>query len=154
MEAMRIKSVAVHTKVSLLSVAVQQDALQPLLDALEAQAIPVRQTLQTADCEDGFRICLLVDDANAAQAQMILSQQAGALGIRRIRCDGDIACLSVVGSGLGENADALPRLLKALAVAGQKPQLLAAGEVRISAVIGHSAAKEAVRSVHAAFFEN
>ena len=154
MEGMQIKSVAVQKNVSVLFVAAAQHSLQPLLAALNAQSIPVKQVLQCTAGEGLLQAQLLLEDTAAQQAKAALEARFDTLRLQKLNVSDDIACLSLVGSGLGEDAGALPQLLASLSDIGLYPRLVTAGEVRISVIIDRSAAADAVRCVHAAFFES
>ena len=113
-----------------------------------AQQVPaVRQTLQ---CEK--TLWLVLEDA-AAQEALLLLQQTEPDGMRSVTLRPKLACVSVVGSGIGADTDVLPRMLAAVEHCGQAPVLVSGGELRISVFVERAAAQEVLRAVHAAFFE-
>ena len=61
--------------------------------------------------------------------------------------------VSVVGDGLSARADALVRFSEALTSAGAEPSFIAAGPLRLSAIIEASKSDDAQRAVHRAFVE-
>lgn len=150
MEGMLLKSVTADASVSLLRARLHDTgAPLRLLRAMAGRHIPVRQVLQ-----DGLGLQLLTPDETAPALRELLQTQAVALGVEDWQLADDSACISVVGSGLASDASALPRLLEALGDAGHPPLLLTAGELRVSALVQRQAAQQAVRAVHAAFFED
>lgn len=149
MEGLQIKSVAAQKDVCILSLRLEKPAAaQALLTALAARHIPVRQVVYS-----GETLHLVQDEAAAAEAEAFLKKQTEIPGAAAPEVQRELAGVSIVGGGLGSDADALPRMLAALHDIGQSPVLVTGGEVRISAYIARQAAKEAVRAVHAAFFE-
>ena len=87
----------------------------------------------------------LVEDALAA-IRPILAETGGS-----VAADGDIAKLSVVGIAIGSTPGIAARMFQAVSDAGANIEMIATSEVRISVVVGLDHAKDALRSVHAAF---
>ena len=149
MEGLQIKSVAAQTDAVVLELQLARPQAAPaVLAALATGGLAVRQTLQNETT-----LQLVLEDAAAEEAETLVSKQADALGVLEVRLKEQLACISLVGSGLGADAGALPRMLAAIDDCGQTPVLVSGNEVRISAFVERSAAKDAVRAVHAAFFE-
>lgn len=148
MEGMQIKGVAARTDDSVLEVSLTQpQAARNVLAALAASRFAVRQTLQ---CEKTLWLAL---EDTAAQEALLLLQQTEPDGMRSVTLRTKLACVSVVGSGIGADTDVLPRMLAAVEHCGQAPVLVSGGELRISVFVERAAAQEVLRAVHAAFFE-
>ena len=148
MEGMQIKGVAAQTDTGLLEIRLTQpQAAQTVLAALTAKRFAVRQTLQ---CEK--TLWLVLEDA-AAQEALVLLQQAELPEVQSAALKPQLACVSVVGSGIGADTEVLPRMLAAVNGCGQAPVLVTGGELRVSVFVARTAAQEVLRAVHAAFFE-
>lgn len=145
LEASAVTGVTADDRVSLLCMELTQAAAaRSVLQRLADGGVALQQVWQSAE-----ELRLLIPDAAAAQAQSLLEAVSA---VHACRLCGDVACLSVVGSGLRSDAAALPRLLQALETVGQYPQWLSAGETRISVLIPRARVRQAVQSVHEAFF--
>ena len=144
-EASAVTGVTADDRVSLLCVELTQAAAaRSVLQRLADGGVALQQVWQSAE-----ELRLLTPDAAAAQAQSLLEAVSA---VHACRLCGDVACLSVVGSGLRSDAAVLLRLLQALETVGQYPQWLSAGETRISVLIPRARVRQAVQSVHEAFF--
>ena len=82
-----------------------------------------------------------------------LLQQAAFPEVQTVQLRPQLACISVVGTGIGADTDVLPRMLAAVNGCGQMPVLVSGGELRVSVFVDRAAAQETLRAVHAAFFE-
>jgi len=66
----------------------------------------------------------------------------------------DMAKVSVVGAGMSDGCGVAAGMLRALQEGEIRPQYITTGELRISVILPKAQAQQAVRLIHAAFFEN
>jgi aspartate kinase len=147
----RVVGVASEGDLVLLDCGFDSDrSLLPLLGLLEEWKVTTRQVHAVGDASARGRLALLVPlenlhDYRALRARLEEHSQ-GTLGVRE-----DVACVSIVGTGLGAAPGTLARALRAAGGAARETLGFFASPLRVSLLVDAPSAPDAVRSLHDEF---
>ncbi|MBQ4578716.1 MAG: aspartate kinase [Clostridia bacterium] len=84
----------------------------------------------------------------------VLKSNRRQLGFSGFAVQTDMAKVSVVGAGMSDGCGVAAKMLRALQEGAIRPRYITTGELRISVILPKEQAGEAVRLIHAAFFES
>lgn len=84
----------------------------------------------------------------------VLKSNRRQLGFSGFAVQTDMAKVSVVGAGMSDGCGVAAKMLRALQEGSIRPRYITTGELRISVILPKEQAGEAVRLIHAAFFES
>jgi aspartate kinase len=123
---------------------------------LAQKNISVDTIIQSQRCHiiDGIPtrdLAFTVAQADAKQAQTLLSQASSDFGCGDVLLDEEIAKVSVVGSGMEGKPGVAAKMFNSLAQSGINIQMITTSEIKISCVVHQEQGKLALQTVHQAF---
>jgi aspartate kinase len=96
-------------------------------------------------------IACTVAKADALTAQACLTAAAESLGLGAVEINTNVAKVSIVGTGMVQEAGVAARMFAALAAAGINIQMIGTSEIKTSCLLDEARGKEAVQVIHEAF---
>ena len=122
-----------------------------IFHAMHTEGVVVDDIIQTKD-ENGktARISFTVDLPDLPEAETVCRKLAASLGCR-VRHEGHLAKVSVVGIGMRVHTGVADRMFSALAAAKINIQNITTSEIKISCLVDRAQGAEALRVVHDAF---
>jgi len=98
-------------------------------------------------------ISFTVNIADADKASKIVKEVAREIKAEKVRCDKDIAKLTIIGIGMMNHAGVAGRMFHSLEKADVNIEMISTSETKISCVIKKSDGKKGLASVHKEFIE-
>ncbi len=119
----------------------------PLADA----GVSVDVIVQAASIEGLAEISFTVSGADLEQAERIVQEIAQTVGATVVHGVGNLAKVSIVGTGLQSAPGYAARMFGTLAENGINIDMITTSDIRITCVVEEARALDAVRALHAAF---
>ena len=155
MEKMLVRGVTKDTDVARISVIGVPDipgiAFQ-IFSKLAAMNMNVDIILQSVGRNNTKDIIFTVSKANGEAAVTALKESIDCLEGLDIRCDTNVAKISVVGAGMETHPGTASKMFEALYENDINIQMISTSEIKISVLIDLESADRAVSAVHKAFF--
>ena len=102
---------------------------------------------------DGTKdIAFTVPADSGDEAVAALQELAISMGVKELKCDHDVAKISIVGAGMETHESVAADMFEALAVANVNIQTITSSEIRVSVLVDKKDADRAVEAVHRHFF--
>jgi aspartate kinase len=118
-----------------------------------AQAhITVDNILQSVGRDGTKDIAFTVPASSGEDAVNALKEYCEMKGAKELRCDTDVAKISIVGAGMETHEGVAANMFEALADANINIQMISSSEIRISVLVAKADADRAVAAVHRQFF--
>ena len=154
-EGMLIKGVTKDDKVAVLSIMEVPD--QPgvsfkVFSLMAQNKINIGIILQSVGRDGSKDLLFTVPLEDAALAERILRENQARFGGKGIAVETDVAKVSIVGAGMQSHPGVASRMFETLYENNINIQMIATGEIKISAIIKKADADRTVAAVHAAFF--
>ena len=105
------------------------------------------------DLPDQGVVSFSVGAADREKVESVLKSCRRELDFSAFSVQTDMAKVSVVGAGMSDGCGVAARMLRALQEGEIRPRYITTGELRISVILPRAQAQQAVRLIHAAFFE-
>jgi aspartate kinase len=159
MEGVVVRGVSLdknQAKVTLFGVPDQPGRAARIFRALADASINVDMIVQNVSHDGGVRVTDLsftVDKPDLAKATAVIAGLKAELGFKEFVADEQIAKLSIVGVGMRSHSGVAARMFDVLAHEGVNIEMISTSEIKISVVIGLSAAESAMRALHKTFLE-
>jgi aspartate kinase len=119
----------------------------PLADA----GVSVDVIVQAASIEGQAEISFTVGGGDLQQAEGIVRRVADQVGATVVHGVGNLAKVSVVGTGLQSAPGYAARMFGTLAERGINIDMITTSDIRITCVVDEAVAEDAVRALHSAF---
>lgn len=155
MEKMLIKGVAKDNSVARVSVVGLPDSpgIAFKIFSRVAQAhICVDNILQSVGRDGTKDIAFTVPAADADEAVAALKEYCDMKGATDLRCDKDVAKISIVGAGMETHENVAASMFEALSDANINIETISSSEIRVSVLVRKKDADRAVEAVHRHFF--
>ena len=156
MERTIISGVAKDADIARITVAAVPDrpgAALRVFSALAEQNINIDNICQSASGRGSSDISFTVAEDDAERARAALQKAKPEIGFSGLSVTKDVAKVSIVGAGLLESPGMAVKLFEALAEQNINIGMISSSEIKLSVVIPKSEADEAVRAIHAKFFD-
>ena len=102
---------------------------------------------------DGTKdIAFTVPSRMGDEAVAALSEFCEMMGAKELRCDTDVAKISIVGAGMETHEGVAAGMFEALSDANINIQMISSSEIRVSVLVAKEDADRAVSAVHRHFF--
>ena len=124
-----------------------------IFSVLSKAKINVDIILQSAGKNGANDISFTVAEDDAERARAALQKAKPEIGFSGLSVTKDVAKVSIVGAGLLESPGMAVKLFEALAEQNINIGMISSSEIKLSVVIPKSEADEAVRAIHAKFFD-
>ncbi len=154
-EKMLIKGVAKDDSVARVSIVGLPDSPGVAFKVFSrvAQAhITVDNILQSVGRDGTKDIAFTVPAGSGEDAVAALKEFCDMKGAKELRCDMDVAKISIVGAGMETHEGVASDMFEALADANINIQTISSSEIRISVLVAKADADRAVAAVHRHFF--
>lgn len=154
-EKMLIKGVAKDNSVARVSVVGLPDSpgIAFKIFSRVAQAhICVDNILQSVGRDGTKDIAFTVPAADADEAVAALKEYCDMKGATDLRCDKDVAKISIVGAGMETHENVAASMFEALSDANINIETISSSEIRVSVLVRKKDADRAVEAVHRHFF--
>ncbi len=154
-EKMLIKGVAKDDSVARVSIVGLPDSPGVAFKVFSrvAQAhITVDNILQSVGRDGTKDIAFTVPAGSGEDAVEALKEFCELKGAKELRCDMDVAKISIVGAGMETHEGVASDMFEALADANINIQTISSSEIRISVLVAKADADRAVAAVHRHFF--
>ncbi len=155
MEKMLIKGVAKDDSVARVSIVGLPDSPGVAFKVFSrvAQAhVTVDNILQSVGRDGTKDIAFTVPADSGEDAMEALRDFCEMKGAKELRCDTDVAKISIVGAGMETHEGVAADMFEALADANINIQTISSSEIRISVLVAKEDADRAVAAVHRHFF--
>lgn len=138
-------------KITLAGVPDRPGLAHALFAPLAEAGISVDVIVQAASIDGLAEISFTVGRADLAEAQKIVQRIANEVGATLVHGVGNLAKVSIVGTGLQSAPGYAARMFGTLAEHGINIDMITTSDIRITCVVDESAVAEAVRALHTAF---
>ena len=102
-------------------------------------------------CQGINNISFTVSTEDLNEAKAVLEEVSTQLGADGIKCQENIAKISIVGIGMVTKPGVAAKMFRVLAEAGINIHLISTSEIKVSCAIDQEQGKLAVNALHAAF---
>ncbi|MBI4230635.1 MAG: aspartate kinase [Planctomycetes bacterium] len=97
------------------------------------------------------QVCFSVPREDCERARAAAERLRIEIGAARVRCEGAIAKVAVVGVGMQSRQGVAARMFEALSLAGINILMVSTSEIKVACAVAESDGPRALRAVHAAF---
>ncbi len=153
MEKMLVRGVTKDTdvaRISIIGVPNVPGIAYKIFGKLAAKNINIDIILQSVGRGDTKDIAFTTSKANTAETVEVLKSLDLLSGLE-IKCDTDVAKVSVVGAGMESHPGVASKMFEALFESDVNIQMIATSEIKISVLIDVADADKAVAAIHNAF---
>ncbi len=159
MEASKLENVVITgvtgntniAKVAIRGIPDRPGVAAQIFSALGSKGINIRLIIQSIASDGLNDISLVVSREFIKQAVEVLEGQRKNLKAKEIVSHGQLAEVSIVGSGIASTPGVAARMFKTLAKQKVNIDLISSSEVRITCVIDEKRTPEAIRALHKEF---
>lgn len=155
MEKMLIKGVAKDDSVARVTVIALPDSPGIAFKVFSRVAkahIPVDNILQSVGRDGTKDITFTVPARSGEEAVAALQEFCDMMGAQGLRCDSDVAKISIIGAGMETHEGVAAGMFEALSDANINIQMISSSEIRVSVLVDKKDADRAVAAVHRHFF--
>jgi aspartate kinase len=154
-EKMMIKGVAKDEDIARVSIVALPDSPGIAFKVFSRVAkahICVDNILQSVGRQGTKDIAFTVPASSGDEAVAALKEFCDMMGAEQLKCDTDVAKISIVGAGMETHEGVAADMFEALAVANINIQTITSSEIRVSVLVEKKDADRAVEAVHRHFF--
>ena len=154
MEKMLISGVAVDKNIAKIAVSGMKDNPEStfrLLNLMAKNGVNIDVMIQSLEKDGTKTLTFTVARPDMMMTLELLKKYSDVIGNANVRCEEDVAKVSVVGAGVSSNPGVAAKMFEALSNAGINTDMVTTSEIRITAVIKESEAEMAMRAVHDRF---
>jgi len=138
-------------RVALIAVPKRQRCLHQVVTQLGANRVPVVLFNHGVVHKDRFDLTFIIPESHLAQAQQLLARLARSVGALRCAVKKNLCSVSLVGPGVGSDAEIMCDTLAALHQAGVHLEAFATSATRLSCFIGQDDLRAATAALLARF---
>ena len=124
-----------------------------LFGLLAKHKVNVDIILQSIGRDEVKDISFTVGEKDAALCEQILMENKEKLNFQEVHVSTDVAKVSIVGSGMVNNAGVAADMFEALAQAQINIHMISTSEIKISVLIDKADSERALRAIHDKFFD-
>ncbi|MCC6598299.1 MAG: aspartate kinase [Alphaproteobacteria bacterium] len=139
-----------EAKITLLRVKDQPGVAAQVFTPMAEAAINVDMIVQNI-AADGQTTDMTFTVGKADLARALETLEKAAIECAEIRCDSNVAKVSVVGIGMKSHSGVANKMFSALAAKGINIQVISTSEIKVSVLIQEEYVELAVRALHAAY---
>jgi aspartate kinase len=138
-------------KVTVVGIPDQPGIAAALFEPLSEAGISVDTIVQNSSIQNMADLTFTVAKSDLAEAMRLAKPIADKMGAKECISDGSLGKVSIVGTGMVNNAGYASKMFSTLAKKGINIELISTSEIRITCIIAEKAVKEAVNALHQAF---
>lgn len=150
----RVRGIATDTnvaKITLLGVVDRPGIAASLFEPLAEADISVDIIVQNASVDGATDMTFTVENTDLERALEVIRPVADEMKSRGVVGAGDLAKVSIVGSGMQDAPGYAARMFRALADAGINIEMITTSEIRITCIVAETQVEESARVLHEAF---
>ena len=154
MEDVVIRGISLERKQAKVTIAGVPDSpgvASRIFSAVSSANILVDMIVQSASDESQTDLSFTINASDLPQTEHLLGSAMAEIGKARVRSQGGVAKLSVVGIGMRSHSGVAAKLFECLGSGGINIQLISTSEIKIAVVIDEAAADRAAQLTHEAF---
>ena len=140
-------------KVTLLDVKDQPGIAAHVFRDLADAEINVRLIIQAAPAHERNRITFIIESDDIEAVKTLIPGWKKSKTAGRVEIDTDVAKIAIVGSRIASTPGLAARMFTALADSGINIDCISTSEMKVACIIAESSLDNAVKAVHAAFFD-
>ena len=138
-------------KVTLVGIPDRPGIAAALFEPLSEAGISVDTIVQNSSIQNLADLTFTVARSDLAEAMRLARPVADKLGARECVSDASLGKVSIVGTGMVNNAGYASKMFRTLAQNAINIQLISTSEIRITCIIAEKSVKDAVNALHQAF---
>jgi len=138
-------------KITVLGVKDRPGVAASIFEPLGAAGISVDVIVQNVGHSGRTDLTFSVQESDLKAAEKLVRAAAKNVGATRVSSAGDIAKLSIVGTGMLGMPGIAGRMFRALADAGINIEMISTSEIRITCLVSRNQVERGVRVLHKAF---
>jgi aspartate kinase len=122
-----------------------------IFSRIAGRNITVDMIVQNVGQDGKADISFTVPRNELASTLEVVREAAALLGAGQVLCNEKVAKVSVVGLGMARQTGVADKMFRSLAAAGINIHMISTSEIKISVLVEHDAAQQALRVVHQIF---
>ncbi len=150
----RVRGIAQESnvaKITVVGVADRPGVAAAIFEPLGKAGISVDVIVQNVGRSGRTDLTFSVAESDLKAAEKLVRAAAKQVGAKRVSSAGDVAKLSIVGTGMLGMPGIAGRMFRALADAGVNIEMISTSEIRITCLVARSQVAKGVRVLHQAF---
>ncbi len=150
----RVRGIAEETNVAKITVVGVPDrpgVAATIFEPLGAAGISVDVIVQNIGRQRRTDLTFSVAESDLKAAEKLVKAAAKSVGATKVVSAGDVAKLSIVGTGMLGTPGIAGRMFRALADAGINIEMISTSEIRITCLVSRDQVQKGVRILHKAF---
>ncbi len=140
-----------ESRLSIMGVPDTPGIASRVFTTLAEKKINVDMIIQSTEKDGINNISFTVSTEDLNEAKAVLEEVSTQLGAEGIKCQENIAKISIVGIGMVTKPGVAAKMFRVLAEAGINIHLISTSEIKVSCAIDQEQGKLAVNALHAAF---
>jgi aspartate kinase len=144
----RVASDKEQAKVTITRVPDKPGLAAKIFTPLAKAGIMVDMIVQNASERGHTDVSFTVPTDELRKAETLVEEMRPKLGAEEVRCDPDIAKISIIGRGMRTQSGVAAKMFQALAKEGINVEMISTSEITVSVVIREKFAQQAVRVLH------
>jgi len=140
-----------ESRVTLSGLSDEPGAAAKLLGAIGERNVNIKIIVQSFPFRGKADVSLLVDDADLGETLDVCEELVAGLGATGVRCDGEIARVSIVGRGMAEHPGVAARMCRALGDRGINVRMITTSEIYMSVGVPSRDGTRAAQAIHEEF---
>lgn len=139
------------TKITVSAIPNEIHALANLFTILASNGINVDIIIQNVLNEERTNISFSIDSSSLSETQEVLAAHQEQLGFESISYEGNLAKVSIVGSGMISNPGVAARMFKALSDQDIMIKMVSTSEIKVSTVVKQEDMIKSIETLHDVF---
>jgi len=153
-ERNRVRGVAFErevAKITLLSVPDKPGIAAAVFEPLSEAGISVDVIVQNISTGGQTDLTFTLAESELKQAMTLVEPAGAAIGAGGVHSSGDLAKISIVGTGMLGTPGIAARMFRTLAGEGINIEMISTSEIRITCIVARQSVEKGVRALHKAF---
>lgn len=139
------------TKITVTNMPNEINALSDLFTILASNGINVDIIIQNVMNEEKTNISFSIDSSILSETQEVLAENQDKLGFESISYEGNLAKVSIVGSGMISNPGVAAMMFKALSDQDVMIKMVSTSEIKVSTVVKQEDMIKSIETLHDTF---
>ncbi|MBY6035266.1 aspartate kinase [Fictibacillus nanhaiensis] len=139
------------TKITVSNIPNEINALSDLFTILASNGINVDIIIQNVMNQEKTNISFSIESSSLSETQEVLAAHQHQLGFESISYEGDLAKVSIVGSGMISNPGVAAKMFKALSDQDVMIKMVSTSEIKVSTVVKQDDMIKSIETLHDVF---
>lgn len=139
------------TRVTVSGLPRSLSVLSTIFTTLAKNHINVDIIIQSMTAEDTTNLSFSIKSEDTEAALIVLENNKSLLKFDRVETEGDLAKVSIVGSGMVSNPGVAAEMFEVMANTGIQVKMVSTSEIKVSTVVNEKEMVKAVEALHEAF---